>query len=434
MTTISIDELRDRIGQTSLTIVDVRTLAAYNGWRRNGEARGGHLPGAVAFPAVWLETVDEAEIERLLETKGVTAGHEVVVYGDGDLDAEAVAHKIRGLGVPSVRVLVGGATAWAADPGLPLERLPKYDKLVHIPWLRDVLAGERPEAPPNEKFLLFHVNFGVPEEYAEGHIPGAHFLDTNWLEDPADWNRRSPEAITAALESLGVTHDTTVVVYGRDTEGHANEKWPGRRAGQIAATRALMIMRYAGVDDVRLLDGGYDWWVQEGNPVETVDRPPTPVASFGVQVPLRPEVIVDIDEAEADPGRPGRRGARLGAHLARAHRQRQRLQLHRPGRPDQGRRLGQLRHRRVPHAALPQHRQHDAGLPGDLSQLGGGRHHPRQVGRVLLRDGLAGQRDVVLRLPPGLAADRGLRRRLVRVEPGSGQQPDRGRRPGRGWR
>ena len=28
-------------------------------------------------------------------------------------------------------------------------------------------------------------------------------------------------------------------------------------------------------------------------------RPPTPVASFGVQVPSRPEVIVDIDEAKA---------------------------------------------------------------------------------------------------------------------------------------
>ena len=167
-----------------------------------------------------------------------------------------------------------------------------------------MLDGKRPEAPPNEKFLLFHVNFGVPEEYAEGHIPGALFLDTNWLEDPADWNRRSPEVIEAALRSLGITADTTVVVYGRDTEGDAKEKWPGRRAGQIAATRALMILRYAGVDDVRLLDGGYDWWVQGGNPLETVDRQPTPVASFGVTVPLRPEVIVDIDEAKeiiADP-------------------------------------------------------------------------------------------------------------------------------------
>ena len=165
-------------------------------------------------------------------------------------------------------------------------------------------AAGRPEAPPNDAFRLFHVNFGVPEEYAEGHIPGALYLDTNWLEDPADWNRRSPEAIEAALASLGITRDTTVVLYGRDTEGDANEKWPGRRAGQIAATRALMILRYAGVDDVRLLDGGYDWWVQGGNPLETIERTPVPVPSFGATVPVRPEVIVDIDEAKeiiADP-------------------------------------------------------------------------------------------------------------------------------------
>jgi 3-mercaptopyruvate sulfurtransferase SseA len=89
------------------------------------------------------------------------------------------------------------------------------------------------------------------------------------------------------------------VVYGRDTEGDPNEKWPGRRAGQIAATRALMILRYAGVDDVRLLDGGYDWWVQAGNPLETEIRQASPVAAFGVPVPLRPEVIVDIEEAKA---------------------------------------------------------------------------------------------------------------------------------------
>jgi thiosulfate/3-mercaptopyruvate sulfurtransferase len=67
-----------------------------------------------------------------------------------------------------------------------------------------------------------------------------------------------------------------------------------------------MILRYAGVDDVRLLDGGYDWWVQGGNPVETVENGPVPVASFGAVVPVRPEVIVDIDEAKeilADPER-----------------------------------------------------------------------------------------------------------------------------------
>jgi thiosulfate/3-mercaptopyruvate sulfurtransferase len=59
-----------------------------------------------------------------------------------------------------------------------------------------------------------------------------------------------------------------------------------------------MILTYAGVDDVRLLDGGYDWWVRAGNPVETILREPSPVADFGAVIPVRPEVIVDIEEAK----------------------------------------------------------------------------------------------------------------------------------------
>jgi thiosulfate/3-mercaptopyruvate sulfurtransferase len=187
---------------------------------------------------------------------------------------------------------------------VPIEKLPNHEKLVHIGWLADALAGRRTEAPPNPRFALFHVNFGVPEEYADGHIPSASFLDTNWLEDPGDWNRRTPDELEATLLRLGITHDTTVVLYGRDTVGHPNEKWPGRRAGQIAATRAAMILRYAGVDDVRLLDGGYDWWVREGHPLETTDRVRLSADGFGRTIPQRPEVIVDIDDAKrilADP-------------------------------------------------------------------------------------------------------------------------------------
>jgi thiosulfate/3-mercaptopyruvate sulfurtransferase len=101
------------------------------------------------------------------------------------------------------------------------------------------------------------------------------------------------------LSSLGITRDTTVVLYGRDTVGNPNEKWPGRRAGQIAATRAASILRYAGVDDVRLLDGGYDWWVTAGYNLETEIRIPTPAGPFGTTIPQRPEIIIDINDAKA---------------------------------------------------------------------------------------------------------------------------------------
>jgi thiosulfate/3-mercaptopyruvate sulfurtransferase len=202
------------------------------------------------------------------------------------------------LGHAGVQIYEGGWAEWAADQTLPVDRLPNYEKLVHADWLRQLLDGGTPEAAPRGAFKLFHVNFGVPEEYEENHIPGAFYLDTNRLENPTDWNRRTPEELQAALRSFGITRDTTVILYGRDTEGHANEKWPGRRAGQIAACRAALILRYAGVDDIRLLDGGYDHWVQAGNPLETVLNQPEPAASFGVRIPRRSEVIIDIDEAK----------------------------------------------------------------------------------------------------------------------------------------
>jgi thiosulfate/3-mercaptopyruvate sulfurtransferase len=297
-TEVTTTELRERLGDPALTIVDVRGLPGYNGWRSNGEARGGHIPGAVAFPSAWLRSVDSAEVERLLHSKDIAPGREVVLYGDRPEDVLAVRTRLADLGVAGVRIYEQGWAEWAADETLPVERLPNYEKLVHAEWLRDLLDGGKPEAAPAGPFLLFHVNFGVPEEYEENHLPEALYLDTNRLENPGDWNRRTPQELETALRALGITNETTVVLYGRDTEGDANEKWPGRRAGQIAASRAALILRYSGVDDVRLLDGGYDAWVQAGNPLETVLREPEPVASFGVQIPLRPELIVDIGEAK----------------------------------------------------------------------------------------------------------------------------------------
>jgi len=297
--TVSTDDLVGRLDEPGLAVVDVRPLAAYNGWRLGEEARGGHIPGAVAFPVSWLRTIDGEQVSSLLAEKGILNAVSVVVYGDGPADAGSVAWRLAELGHRQVAVLEGGWPAWAADDRLPLERLPLYEKLVHVAWLRTLLDGSQPEAAPAGDWLLFHVNFGVPEEYAEAHLPGALYIDTNTLEDPADWNRRDPDELEAAISGLGITKSTPVILYGRDTEGDANEKWPGRRAGQIAATRAALILRYAGVDDVRVLDGGYDAWVRGGNEVEDILREPSPVVATGLAIPERPDLIIDLPQAKA---------------------------------------------------------------------------------------------------------------------------------------
>ena len=200
--TITADALYLELADGDLTVVDVRPLSAFNGWRVGDEPRGGHIPGAVAFPAAWFGSVDPTEIGRLLGAKGVVAGRRIVVLGRDDGESSAVADALRALRIPDVRILTGGFGAWIADPDRAVEKLARHERLVHIEWLGQLLAGGRPEAAPSGRFLLFHVNFGVPEEYAEGHLPGALCLDTNWLEDPDNiWQRRTPAELEAAVRA-----------------------------------------------------------------------------------------------------------------------------------------------------------------------------------------------------------------------------------------
>ncbi len=293
---LSTGELRLRLTDPDTVIIDVRPLSRFNGWRRSGEARGGHIPGAVSLPSSWLGLLDQSEILDLLRSKGVTVGT-VILYGDEAREIEVVRSALEESGLRPLVYEVW--SEWLDDEQLPLEKLTKYERLVDPEWVAQLLAGSRPDTYRGDDFAVFHVNFGVPEEFADGHLPGSYYLDTNWLEAEHDWNRRSPSELESALAALGISSDTTVVLYGRDTVGNPNEKWPGRRAGQIAATRAAAILLYAGVKDVRLLDGGYDNWVNAGYPLEAGWRAPNPIARFGVPIPQRPEIIVDIEEAKA---------------------------------------------------------------------------------------------------------------------------------------
>jgi thiosulfate/3-mercaptopyruvate sulfurtransferase len=241
--------------------------------------------------------LDQSDLLDLLKRKGIAEASSLILYGDEAGEVQVLREVLLEIGL---RPLVyQGWNEWLDDDELPLERLTNYERLVDPDWVSQLIAGGRPDTFRGEDFAVFHVNFGVPEEFADGHLPSSYYLDTNWLEAEDDWNRRSPAELESALTSLGISSDTTVVLYGRDTVGNPNEKWPGRRAGQIAATRAAAILLYAGVKDVRLLDGGYDNWVNAGYPLETESRAPKPSTRFGVSIPQRPEIIVDIEEAKA---------------------------------------------------------------------------------------------------------------------------------------
>ncbi len=290
--------LANRLGDPDLTIVDVRPMAAYNGWQLQGEARGGHIRGAVACPLPWVDLLEPEQLSEVMVNKRITPDRSIVIYGYAGDDCASMAARMEGMGFKDVSVYEAGMGAWAAEPELPIDHLANYHKLVYPEWVNQLINGQRPPTYNGNGYALFHVNFGVPEEYAESHLPGAMHLDTNLLETSTTWNRRTPDELRAALQTLGITRDTTVVLYGRDTVAKPGEPQPGRHAGQIAATRAAAILMYAGVEDIRLLDGGYNTWVQAGYEVETTPHVPVPTDGFAPQIPAHPEYMVDIDTAK----------------------------------------------------------------------------------------------------------------------------------------
>jgi thiosulfate/3-mercaptopyruvate sulfurtransferase len=228
----------------------------------------------------------------------------VIVYGYGRDDAGAAAEILGELGYSSVRVLDDGLPAWAIDPARPMDRLPRYRQLVHEGWLTQLLDGGDPPQFDGGPYVLAHVSFDNRDDYDEGHIPGAISLDTLFLEEPEHWNRRKPRELERALLAHGFTSDTTVVLYGRNGEASMENEQPGRYAGQIAAMRAALLLLCAGVEDVRVLDGGLDAWIAHGRTLSTEETPPTPVEEFGRRIPGRPDYVVDIEEAKemlADP-------------------------------------------------------------------------------------------------------------------------------------
>lgn len=75
--TITTEHLLEQLDKH--VVVDVRSTAAYNGWRLRGESRGGHIPGAALLPDSWLEGLTDEELILLLDNKGISQSKSIVL-------------------------------------------------------------------------------------------------------------------------------------------------------------------------------------------------------------------------------------------------------------------------------------------------------------------------------------------------------------------
>ncbi len=292
---ISTVELQKRLGEPSIQIIDLRPVDAYNGWALQGEPRGGHVKGAKSLPAKWANYVDWIEMVR---HKNILPDREIILYSYVKGTIDDVAMRFLKLGYHNVSVYYHFLDEWVSNVLFPMEHLERFQYLVSSKWVNTLISGEKPEHYKNDKYVLVHAHYRNREAYLSGHIPGAIDMDTLAVEAPEIWNRRSPEELKRAFEEHGITADTTVVVYGKYMDPDNNDSFPGSAAGDIGALRCAFIMMYAGVKDVRILNGGFQSWSDKGYEISHEDEPKKPVAGFGAKIPVHPELAVDTPEAK----------------------------------------------------------------------------------------------------------------------------------------
>jgi thiosulfate/3-mercaptopyruvate sulfurtransferase len=295
MNRIETSELLEILEKPNTHIVDARPVDAYNGWRLRDEPRGGHIQGARSLPLKWTGYIDWPDI---VQSKGIDSSDTVIVYGYDSEEAEAVAQRFGRIGFEDVRVYYDFIDQWSGNPDLPMDRLARYRQLVPPSWLNALLTTAKAPEYENDRFVVCHAHYQNRTSYDEGHIPGAIEIDTNSLESTETWNRRSPQELKDTLEQSGITVDTTVVLYGRFAFPNNDDPFPGSSAGHLGAIRCAFIMLYAGVKDVRILNGGLQSWLDEGYATTKEETPKQPVQDFGAMIPQRPELIVDTPEAK----------------------------------------------------------------------------------------------------------------------------------------
>ena len=156
---------------------------------------------------------------------------------------------------------------------LPLDSNSKFSEYAHpemlvsTEWLEANLgARDLVVVESDEDVLLYDVS----------HSPGSVKIDWHTdLNQPVVRDYLDGEAFSALASRSGISRDSTVVIYG-----DASNWW---------ASYALWVFKLFGHEDVRLLDGGREKWINEGRSV-TKDQP--------VIVPTNYPVIERDDETD----------------------------------------------------------------------------------------------------------------------------------------
>ncbi len=286
-----------KMQNNNFVLIDARTDEEYNGWQLYGEARGGHIPGAVQIPYARFFNADKtvlayADLKTLLEARGVTADKDVASNCTVGIRSGFVYFTLRLMGYPIAANYDASIIEWAAadETTYPMDKMANYQALVYPGWVDELIKGNNPPTYPGNGFVILYTSYEprysenrtdyVGSHYENGHIPGSIFMDTYSIENgpnseygdgyefPEEGNVKPIAELQQFFGELGISKDKTVVVYADDD------------ISMMTAGRTAWALLLAGVNDVRILNGSYAAWVAYGGDIETTPHT-LPAANFG---------------------------------------------------------------------------------------------------------------------------------------------------------
>ena len=167
----------------------------------------------------------------------------------------------------------------------------KMESLVTARWLNEhlndsdlIVLDTTVIVKPDDKGGFSLINGRA--SYDAGHIPSAGFADLlgslSAKDDSLQFVMPTPKEFSQAIGKLGIGNDSRVVLYSQ-----GRPSW---------AARVWWMLRWAGLEQVAILDGGLKAWKAEGLPISK-DTTTHPAKQF--KLSLRSEMIANRDEVLA---------------------------------------------------------------------------------------------------------------------------------------
>ncbi len=242
--------LADRLGDADMRVVDVTPPGSGYVF--------GHLPGAVYLnlddvftgraPGLPHTMGPPEKIAATLGGLGLAPGKWIVIYDEiGGTRAAQTFWLLEYLGFDHVSVLEGGIERWMAEGRSLTRARPTIEPTTFTPTLReDRLATAEWIVSRLKSDTVSLLDCRTPEEYAEGHIPGArNRLWDRTLVRRAYQAFRAADELKADLIQLGVTGDKEIVTYC--TTG-------------VRSAHTYLTLRVLGYSRVRNYEGSWTEW------------------------------------------------------------------------------------------------------------------------------------------------------------------------------